>query len=68
MEKDWVKLYSSSSPEEVEIIKNMLEEHGVAAVVINQRDSSYLSFGDAALFVKNTDYLKARDLVERGSS
>lgn len=68
MEKDWVKLYSSTSPEEVTLMKNMLEGHGILTVVMNQRDSSYPSFGDVTIFVKNTDFIKARDLIERSTS
>lgn len=68
MEKDWVKLYSSASPEEVTLMKNMLEEHGILTVVMNQRDSSYPSFGDVTIFVKNTDFIKARDLIERSTT
>lgn len=68
MEKDWVKLYSSTSPEEVAIMKNMLAEHDIAAIIMNQRDSSYLSFGEVILYVKNTDFIKARGLIDRGDN
>jgi hypothetical protein len=68
MEKDWVKLHSSASPEEMTMMKNMLEQHGIPAIVINQRDSAYLSFGEATLYVKNTDFIKAQDLVDRRDS
>lgn len=65
MEKDWVKLYSSTSQEDVAIMKNMLAEHNIAAIIMNQRDSSYLSFGEVILYVKNTDFITARDLIDR---
>jgi hypothetical protein len=65
MEKDWLPLHRSSNPVEIEIIKNMLHEHSIGAIVINQQDSSYLAFGEATLYVQNTDYLRARDLIER---
>lgn len=64
MEKEWVELYRSSSPEEIDILKNMLESHGIGSVAINQRDSAYLSFGDVTLYVKNTDFVRARGLLD----
>lgn len=64
MEKDWVPLHRSTSPEEIEILKTMLESHGIGCVAINQRDSAYLSFGEATLYVKNTDFVRARDLLD----
>jgi len=65
MEKGWVKLHSSSSPEKMEIMKSMLESNGIPCIAMNQRDSSYLSFGDVTLYVKNTDYIRARGLIDQ---
>ncbi len=64
MEKGWIALKTSAPPEQLEILKNMLESHGIPAIVLNQRDSSYLSFGDATLYVKNTDFIRARGLAD----
>ncbi len=68
MEKDWVPLYRSSSPTELEIIRSMLDSHEIAAVVLNQRDSSYLAFGEATLLVRNVDYVRARGLLDKHMS
>lgn len=65
MEKGWVALKSSESPEEMEILKNMLQSHGIPGIVLNQRDSSYLSFGEVTLYVKNTDFIRARGLLDQ---
>lgn len=45
----------------------MLESHGVACILLNQRDSSYLSFGEVKLFVKNTDFVQARGLLDKNN-
>lgn len=68
MEKGWVALKSSTSPEEIEIMKNMLESQSVPCIVLNQRDSSYLSFGEVTLYVRNTDFIKARGLIDQSET
>jgi hypothetical protein len=64
MEKGWTPLISSNSPSELQVVKGMLEVHGIAAVIMNKRDSSYLSFGDGTLYVKNMDFIKAKNLID----
>lgn len=68
MEKGWVVVHRSTTPVEVDIIKTMLENEGIPCIVLNQRDSSYLSFGEVSLYVKNTDFIRARGLIDRRSS
>jgi type III secretory pathway lipoprotein EscJ len=63
MEKEWVALQSCAFVAEAEVLKNLLLEHNIAAIVLNQKDSSYLSFGDVTLYVKNTDFIKAKNLL-----
>lgn len=47
----WHKLYSTRNYAEANIIKGMLEENNIAAVVLNKMDSSYLAFGDIEIYV-----------------
>lgn len=62
MEKQWVKIFITANPVQAEISKQMLEEHGVAAVVINKQDSSY-RFGQVELYVHESDEAFARGLI-----
>jgi hypothetical protein len=64
MEKEWVALQSCAFVAEAEVLKNLLHEHNITAVVLNQKDSSYLSFGDVTLYVKNTDFIKAKSVLD----
>jgi hypothetical protein len=64
MEKEWVALQSCAFVAEAEVLKNLLLEHNIPAIVLNQRDSSYLSFGDVTLYVKNTDFIQAKNLLD----
>ena len=51
MKKNWINIFSSANPIEVEIIKQMLEENNITAVILNKQDSSYNMFGAIDLFV-----------------
>jgi hypothetical protein len=64
MEKDWKALHNSNSTAELEMIKGMLEVHGILSIIINQKDSSYISIGDGTLYVKDSDFLKAKTLID----
>ncbi len=62
MEKQWVKLFITANPMQAEITKQMLEEHGVSAVIMNKQDSSY-RFGQVELFVHESEEAFARALI-----
>lgn len=53
MEKDWVKIFATNQLFRAEIVKGMLQENGINAVLINRLDSSYLGAlpGMAELYV-----------------
>ena len=65
MEKDWVKIYSTGQEYLAGILKDMLMEHNIEAVVMNKQDSSYLSFGDIELYVKSENAIKAKYLIDK---
>ncbi|SEL49827.1 putative signal transducing protein [Parapedobacter koreensis] len=64
MEKHWTKLLVTTNTFQAEITKQMLEEHGVPAVVINKQDSSY-RFGQVELYVHESKEAFARDLMSK---
>jgi len=41
MDDSWIKVFSTSLPWQAEMAKQVLEENGIEAVVINQQDSSF---------------------------
>ena len=51
MKRNWINIFSSTNPIEVEIVKQMLEENNINAVALNKQDSSYQMFGIIELFV-----------------
>ena len=65
MEKSWIKIFSSTNPIEVEIIKQMLEENKITSIIMNQQDSSYNMYGDIDLYVQERYMKEAIELLEK---
>jgi len=64
MDNGWILAYSSSSPISAELLRQALEEEGITAVIINQHDSSFTSFGDAEVYVEEAYVEQAKKKVE----
>ncbi|MEI6766539.1 MAG: DUF2007 domain-containing protein [Bacteroidota bacterium] len=62
MEEGWSRIYSTADPVKIEILKSMLEEENIQAVVINKQDSSYL-FGESEVYVSSDDALAALQII-----
>ncbi|MHB8208061.1 putative signal transducing protein [Mucilaginibacter sp.] len=63
MEKNWVKIYKSTNFYQSEIVKQMLLQHNIAAVLLNKQDSSYRSFGNIEVYVHQEDFDHAIELL-----
>jgi hypothetical protein len=63
MEKDWKQVFLTGEEYKAEIAREVLENHGIKAVVINQKDSSYLAFGDVEVYVNETDEQQALEIL-----
>lgn len=68
MEKNWTKIFSSTNPIEVEILKQMLKENGIISIDINQQDSSYNMFGNINLYVQEEYVENAIKLMEQNNN
>ena len=68
MEKNWIKIFSSTNPIEVEILKQMLKENGIISIDINQQDSSYNMFGRIILYVQDKFVENATKLIEKNNN
>lgn len=67
MEKNWALLISTNLPHEAELIKNLLEHNDIDAVVVNKKDSFYVTVGDAEVYVKRDDLIKAKFVIEQNN-
>lgn len=68
MDKDWVVVRSSTLLYEIELYKQILHLEGIESVVLNQQDSAYVSIGDIKLFVKNTDAIRAKNIISKSET
>ena len=63
MDYNWTKIYTSTDPFKIELLKGFLNENNIIAMSINKKDSSYLSFGEIELLVNEKDVMKAKTLI-----
>lgn len=61
----WFKIYSSSNMPQASIVKGMLEENNVPAMLVNKQDSSYLNFGEIEIYVPVHLKVIAHHLMEQ---
>lgn len=59
----WQSVFTSDQAYKVEIVKAVLEEHGLSPVIINKRESAYNTLGHIELHVSNEEVLKALKLI-----
>lgn len=59
----WVKVFSSVQPYRAELVKQLLEQHGLMAVLLNRQDSMYRLWGEAEVYVSLKDEPDARMLI-----
>jgi len=64
MEKDWVIAKTFSKAYLADIAIEALKDNGITAVILNQKDSSYLAFGDIDVYVNINDEEKAKELLK----
>lgn len=65
MEKSWKKVYFSGDELKVIIARDLLTEYGIKSVIMNQKDSSYTSFGDVELYIEEQDESAALRILDQ---
>lgn len=65
MEKGWTVIFTGSSSIRAEFVRQALAEAGLEAVILNQLDSSYLTFGEVEVYVREENVEQAKIIVER---
>ncbi|MCG9880312.1 MAG: DUF2007 domain-containing protein [Bacteroidia bacterium] len=65
--ENWVKVYKSGSAIDAEIVKDMLLEQNIEAVVVNKIDSS-LNFGEASVLCMAEKEEAAKEFIKSNFS
>jgi len=63
MEDNWISIFSTDKPWQAEIAKQILNENGIEAVVLNRKDSSYTVFGEVDVFVSKENEAQSKELL-----
>lgn len=63
MERNWLKIFTSTNYIQSEIVKQMLIEHQIDAVLLNKRDSSHGTFGHVEVYIHREDFGTAVELL-----
>ena len=64
IEENWAEVLETQSLQEASLIKAVLEEHYIPAVVLNRMSSAYNSFGLVAVLVPGQFLEKAKALLK----
>ncbi|HLT42355.1 MAG TPA: DUF2007 domain-containing protein [Sphingobacteriaceae bacterium] len=62
MEKNWNKIYSTSNFYTAEMVRQMLIDNNIPAVIMNKQDSSY-RFGFVEVFIHQDNETAAKALI-----
>lgn len=64
MEKGWKEVFFTAHEYLAVIAKDVLENDGIKAIIMNQHDSAYQTFGDFTIYVEEQDEKKALELLK----
>lgn len=62
MDKDWVKIYTSNNFYKAEIVRQVLIDHEINAVMMNKQDTAY-KFGDVQVHIPHADFQNALEII-----
>ncbi len=65
MEEGWTKIYTTDRDYQADIIIELLDENGIAGVIMNKRDSSNVAFGNIEVYVNDDDKNKALEIIKQ---
>ncbi len=67
MTNNWVKIYSSTKLHVAEIVRAVLDDHGIKTAELNKTDSmhTHLINGEIEIYVDPNDAIKAKHLISK---
>lgn len=61
---NWVCVYRSTILHNVELVRHLLDENDIKAVVLNQQDSFYPVIGEINLFVHRDHVIRSKKIIQ----
>jgi len=62
MNKNWVKIYTSNDFYKAEIVRQVLIDHEIDAVLMNKQDTAY-KFGEVQVHIPNSCFQQALEII-----
>jgi hypothetical protein len=62
MEEDWIKIYTSHDFFKSELVKQVLVDHEIEAVIMDKQGFPY-RIGDVEVYISNSNLQKALDII-----
>lgn len=62
--ENWIKVFETETQVRAEIVKGVLEEHGIHAVVLNKKETIYKIFGTYQVLVQRESLISASTIVQ----
>lgn len=63
MEKNWIKIFSSTNYYQAEIVKQMLIVNQIDSVLLNKQDTTHYTFGDIGVYIHQRDFSNAIEAI-----
>lgn len=63
MERDWIKLFTSTNFYQAEMMKQMLASNAIESVLLNKQDSAHKTFGEIEVYVHREDFAPAIEIL-----
>jgi hypothetical protein len=67
MEKGWVNVFTTDQRHLAEIAKELLSENQIESVLVDKKDSVYITIGEIELYVRDTNVMRAKFILEKNS-
>lgn len=61
--KEWQKIYETEHPVRAEIVKSVLEDSGISAIIMDKKDRNY-QFGTLEILVKRAEVVKSIRIIQ----
>ena len=62
--ENWNKVFETPMQVRAEIVKGILEEHQIQAVILNKKETIYQIFGNYEVHVQHENMMEANNLIQ----
>ena len=63
MEKNWIRIFSSTNYYQAEMVKQALTGNDIMSVLLNKQGSSHRTFGDIEVYIHQEDFSNAIEII-----